>query len=183
MSAENAAGEFDKYKKTITIRDGSTVLLRPIQRNDVDRVLGLFHRFSRETIYLRFHHVLTEMSRDEAVKYCTINYKNTFALVATIGEGASEKILALGGYYQLSQKDAAEFAIVVEDKYQRQGIGTCLLKELSAVAKEKGIRFLEGEILVENRDMMQIIKDCGFQVAQADEEVANRVVLDLTTYQ
>ena len=183
MSARVGDGEFGKYKKAVTLRNGSTAIIRPICHNDVDNLLALFHRFSRETIYLRFHHVLTEMSRDEAVKYCTINYKNTFALVATIGEGASEKILALGGYYRLSQKDAAEFAIVVEDKYQRQGIGTCLLKELSVVAKEKGIRFLEGEILVENRDMMQIIKDCGFQVAQADEEVANRVVLDLTTYQ
>jgi acetyltransferase len=183
MSAENNAGEFDKYKKNIFIRDGSTVFLRPMQGNDVDRVLELFHRFSQETIYLRFHHVVTKMSREEAVKYCTIDYDNTFALVATIEKGASEKLLAIGRYYRLPRKDAAEFAIVVADKYQKQGIGTHLMKELSAVAKAKGVRFFEGEVLIESKDMMQIIKDSGFQETQEFDEGAYHVVLDLDTYQ
>lgn len=182
MPSENAAGEFDKYKKTVTIRDGSTVLLRPIQSGDVDRLLSLFRRFSRETIYLRFHHVVTRMSRDEAVAYCTIDYDNTFALVATAGQGASDKLLAVGRYYRLPRKDAAEFAIVVEDKYQKQGIGTHLMKELAAVAREKGVRFFEGEVLAESKDMMQIIKDSGFQETQELEGGAYRVVLDLDTY-
>jgi acetyltransferase len=182
MSAENTAGEFDKYKTTITIRDGSTVFLRPMQSNDVDRVMGLFRRFSQETIYLRFHHVVTKMSREEAVEYCAIDYDNTFALVATIGKGTSEKLLAIGRYYRLPRKDAAEFAIVVEDKYQKQGIGTHLMKELSAVAKTKGVRFFEGEVLIESKDMMQIIKDSGFQETQEFDEGAYRVVLDLDTY-
>jgi len=88
----------------------------------------------------------------------------------------------MGRYYRLPRKEAAEFAIVVEDKYQKQGIGTHLLKELSAVAKEKGMRFFEGEVLAESKDMMQIIKDSGFQKTQELDGGAYRVVLDLDTY-
>lgn len=172
----------DKYNKPVKLRDGSVVHLRPIELGDVDRLLGLFRCFSRETIYLRFHHVVTKMSREEAVDYCTIDYDNTFALVVTVGKGASEKLLAVGRYYRLSRKDAAEFAIVVEDKYQKQGIGTHLMKELAAVAKEKGVRFFEGEVLAESKDMMQIIKNSGFQETQEFDGGAYRVVLDLDTY-
>ena len=183
MLAENDPWQFSKYKKPFTIRNGSTVFLRPIQRSDVDRLLGLVRRFSRETMYLRFHHIVTKMSRKEAISFCTIDYDYTFALVVTIGEGVSEKLLAVGRYYRLPSKDAAEFAIVVADKYQKQGIGTYLMKELAAAAKENGVRFLEGEVLVENKDMMHVIEACGFQVSEELEEGVYRAVLDLYTYQ
>jgi len=179
----NEPWSFDKYKKPFIIRDGSTVYLRPIQRSDVDRLLGLVRRFSRETMYLRFHHVVTKMSRDEAMKFCTIDYNLTFALVVTIGKGDREKLLAVGRYYRLPRKDAAEFAIVVADSHQKKGIGTHLMRELALAAKTNGIRFLEGEILVENKEMMHIIEACGFQVSEELEEGVYRVVLDLDTYQ
>jgi acetyltransferase len=179
----NDPWKVSRYKKPFTIRDGSTVYLRPIQMSDVDRLLGLARCFSRETMYLRFHHVVTKMSRDEAISFCTIDYDYTFALVVTVGEGTSEKLLAVGRYYRLPSKDAAEFAIVVADKYQKQGIGTYLMRELAVDAKENGIRFLEGEVLVENKDMMHVIEACGFQVSEELEEGVYRAVLDLYTYQ
>lgn len=182
MLSDNDPWQFSKYKKPFVIRNGSTVFLRPIQRSDVDRLLGLARRFSRETMYLRFHHVVTKMSREEAIRFCTIDYDHTFALVVTVGEGDSEKLLAVARYYRLPREDAAEFAIVVADKYQKQGIGTHLMKELTAAAKIGGIRFLRGEVLVENKDMMHIIKSCGFQVSEELEEDVYQVTLDLHTY-
>jgi len=183
MLAEDDSWEFGIYKKPFTIRNGSTVFLRPIQISDVDRLLGLARRFSRETMYLRFHHVVTKMSREEATRFCTIDYDHTFALVVTVGEGDSEKLLAVARYYRLPREDMAEFAIVVADKYQKQGIGTHLMRELAVDAKENGIRYLEGEVLVENKDMMHVIEACGFQVSEELEEGVYRVVLDLHTYQ
>jgi acetyltransferase len=183
MLAENDPWQFGKHKKSFTIRDGSTVYLRPIIRSDVDRLLSLVRRFSRETMYLRFHHVVTKMSREEATRFCTIDYDHTFALVVTIGEGDREKLLAVARYYRLPREDAAEFAIVVADKYQKQGIGTYLMRELSVDAKANGIRYLEGEILVGNTDMMHVIEATGFQVSEELEEGVYHVVLDLHTYQ
>ena len=183
MLNENNPWQFSKYKRPFTIRDGSTVFLRPIQRGDVDRLLSLVRRFSRETMYLRFHHVVTKMSREEATRFCTINYDHTFALVVTIGEENGEKLLAVARYYRLPREDAAEFAIVVADRYQKQGIGTHMMKELAAAAKSSGIRFLQGEVLVENKDMMHVIESCGFQVSEELEEGVYRVTLDLHTYQ
>jgi len=133
-------------------------------------------------MYLRFHHVVTKMSRDEAIRFCTIDYYHTFALVVTIGEGGSERLLAVACYYRLPSEDAAEFAIVVADRYQKQGLGTYLMRELADAAKNSGIRLLQGEVLVENKDMIHVIESCGFQVSEELEEDVYRVTLDLHTY-
>ncbi|MFA5368328.1 MAG: GNAT family N-acetyltransferase [Dehalococcoidia bacterium] len=182
MLAENNPWQFSKYKRPFVIRNGSTVYVRPIQRSDVDRLLSLTRRFSRETMYLRFHHVVTKMSREEAIRFCTIDYDHTFALVVTVGEGDNERLLAVARYYRLPSEDSAEFAIVVADRYQKQGIGTHLMQELADAAKNGGIRYLQGDVLVENKEMMHIIESCGFQVAEELEEGVYRATLDLHTY-
>jgi len=183
MHAEANPWQYGRTKKPFVIRNGSIVYVRPIQRSDVDRLLNLVRRFSRETMYLRFHHVVTKMSREEAIRFCTIDYDHTFALVVTIGDGDTERLLAVARYYRLPSEDSAEFAIVVADRYQKQGIGTYLMKELAEAAKGGGIRYLQGEVLVENTDMMHVIESCGFQVSEEMEEGVYRVTLDLHTYQ
>jgi len=84
----NQSSSLEKYKTAIIIRDGSTLYLQPIQPEDEEGLLALFYHMSRHTVYLRFHHVLTQMSKEEVRRFCTVDYDNTFALVATIGEGA-----------------------------------------------------------------------------------------------
>lgn len=121
MAASPASNSLQKYKTTVILRDGSTLHLRPIQREDEERLLALFYRLSRHTVYLRFHHVLTQMSREEVRRFCTVDYDDSFALVATMGEDIEEKIIAVGRYYRLPRRDAAEVAFVVEDAYKGKG--------------------------------------------------------------
>jgi len=152
MTTSPASHSLDKYKATVILVDGSILYLRPIQSEDEEKLLALFYRLSPRTVYLRFHHVLSQMSKEEVKRFCTVDYEDAFALVATIGEGAEEKIIAVGRYYRLPKRDAAEVAFVIEDVYQGKGIGTHLLEQLAMIAKEKGIRLFEAEVLVENQD-------------------------------
>jgi acetyl coenzyme A synthetase (ADP forming)-like protein len=169
----------EKYETAVILKDGSALRLRPIRRDDEDKLLTLFYRLSTHTIYLRFHHVMTHLSREEVRRFCTVDYENTFALVATIGEGAEEKIIAVGRYYRLPRIDTAELALVVEDAYQEKGIGTHLLEQLAGVAKEKGIRHFEAEVLVENQPMLKMLKDSGFELAQELEMGVYRLVMPI----
>ena len=127
MPTSPAGNSLEKYKAAVILRDGSTLHLRPIQPEDAERLLALFYRLSRHTVYLRFHHALNQMSKEEVQRFCTVDYDDTFAVVATIGEGTEQKIIAVGRYYRLPRRDAAEVALVVEDVYQGKGIGTHLL--------------------------------------------------------
>jgi len=179
MGVNPVASHTEKYKTAVILRDGSTLLLRPIQREDEERLLALFYRLSQHTVYLRFHHVLTRMSKEEVQRYTTVDYENTFALVATLGEDIEEKIIAVGRYARLPKGDAAEAALVVEDAYQGKGIGTHLLEQLAVIAREKGISFFEADVLGENRKMVKILKDSGFKIATKLQYGVYRMVMDL----
>ena len=68
-----------QYESEVILRDGSSMLLRPIRRDDADAWLAFMRRLSQHTKYLRFHHVPKEMNQEEAIRYCTVDYRNAFA--------------------------------------------------------------------------------------------------------
>jgi RimJ/RimL family protein N-acetyltransferase len=168
-----------KYAKAVTLRDGRILHVRPIVANDEDKMIAMFNRLNWHTIYLRYHHVMTHMSKDQALALCTVDYDNTFALVGIVGEEPDERIIAVARYVRLPKGDAAEVAFTVEDSYQGQGIGTQLLEQLAEIARSKGITHLEAEVLAENKDMMIVFQDSGFKVAEEIEFGVYRVVLDI----
>ena len=138
MTANPSDDSLDKYETAVILKDGATLHLRPIRQDDEEKLLAFFYRMSPHTIYLRFHQVLTHLPKEEARRFCTVDYNSTFALVATLGEEAEEKIIAVGRYARLPRGDAAELALVVEDAYQGRGIGMHLLEQLATIAREKG---------------------------------------------
>ncbi len=152
------------YQAEVLLRDGSKVRLRPIRPDDTDAWLFLFSRLSPRTIYMRFHHVIAEVTRAEAETYTNIDYENNFALVAILGEPPDQRIIAIGRFARLANPERAEVAFLVEDSHQGRGISTHLLEHLSIAAREKGIRVFEAEVLSENRDMMEVFRDFGFIV-------------------
>lgn len=165
-----------RYSTAVLLRDGSTLHLRPIQCDDQERLQALFARLSPHTVYLRFHHMLRQLSKDEAFRLCTVDHENSFALVGTVGEGAEEKLIAVARYYRLTNPDAAEMAVVVEDAYQGKGIGTQLLEQLANVARGKGIRSFQAEVLAENQEMLKVLTDSGFEISQELEHGVFRLV-------
>lgn len=189
------------YQATVTLTDGSTLRLRAITPDDVERLLDFFYRLSRHSVYLRFHHVLTHLPREEAERFCAVDGKNSFALVATITKGeevpgsrlptddphtttikqdSAEKIVASGRYYRLPASDEAEIAFTVEDTYQKKGIGTLLLHQLAAIARKHGIRRFQADVLTENHDMIKVLEESGFQVTEQCEGEICRMELNIT---
>ncbi|MCJ7831659.1 MAG: GNAT family N-acetyltransferase, partial [Dehalococcoidia bacterium] len=166
----------EEYEVDVPLRDGSTVHLRPIRPDDDGMMIALFNRFSPRTIYLRFHHVIGEMTKEEVQRYTRIDYQDTFALVATLGEPPDERIIAVGRYARLGNSDRAEVAFVVEDSHQRRGISTHLLDQLAIVARGKDIRIFETDVLGENKEMMEVFRESGFHIESQLEDGIFHVV-------
>jgi len=170
---------FEKYSISVALKDGSSLHLRPILMSDEERLLALFSRMSKQTIYLRFHHVLTYMSKEEARRFCTVDYVNTFALVGTLGEGLEERIIAVGRYARQPGANRAQIAFEVEDNYQGLGIGTHLLDQLAYIARDKGMTIFEAEVLAENKDMMNVLINSGFDMKRTYQGTTYIGLLDL----
>ncbi len=171
---------FERYSTSVALKDGSSLHLRPIQMSDEEKLLALFNRLSKHTIYLRFHHVLNHMSREEARRFCTVDYYNTFALVGTLGEDVDERIIAVGRYAKQPGAERAQIAFEVEDKYQGLGIGSHLLDQLAYIAREKGIISFEAEVLAENQDMMNVLINSGFTLHRQMQGTTYVGIMDLS---
>jgi acetyl coenzyme A synthetase (ADP forming)-like protein len=153
-----------RYETEVLLKDGSRILLRPIKVDDAQSWVQFIGRLSARTKYLRFHHVPGEMGLEDALRFCTVDYRDTFAFVAEVLRGTKPDIVAIGRYYRLPDQHSAEVALAIEDVYQGRGLGTSLLEQLAGVARENGIDRFEADVLAQNEQMMSVFKDYGFHV-------------------
>jgi acetyl coenzyme A synthetase (ADP forming)-like protein len=153
-----------QYETELVLKDGSSILVRPIRTDDIEGWVAFISRLSPRTKYLRFHHVTKDMGREEAKLFCTVDYKNSFAFVAEVQKEQHKDIVAIGRYSRAPAGYSAEIAFAIQDEYQDKGIGTKLVECLVNVALDSGITVFEGDVLSENRDMMGVLRSYGFHV-------------------
>ena len=170
MPVKPTSPDLSQYRREEILRDGYRVLLRPIEKNDVPLWLAFFSRLSTNTRYFRFFNIPKEMTEEDAIRYCTVDYNNSFAYVAEIGKGKDRKIIAITRYYRLPDKCSAEVAFAIEDSYHSIGLGTKLIEVLVNVARENDISIFEADVLSENEKMMITFKDYGFHVSSNLED-------------
>ncbi len=151
------------YETEVLLKDGSRIILRPIISEDIEGWLAFVSRLSRRTKYFRFHS-LPKLGRDDAIRFCTVDYNNTFAFVAEVRGDQRKDIVAIGRYYRLPRRHSAEVAFAIEDAYQGKGIGTKLMEWLANVARENNITSFEADVLGENTEMMGVFRAYGFHV-------------------
>lgn len=152
-----------ELEKRVVLPDGFEVLIRPIQQDDVDRLEAFFSRLSPTTIYFRFHTPLREMPRPELRRYCSVDYQATMALVAQVEEQDSSALVGVARYARLPNSDLAEAAVVVDDTWQRRGIGRELLVYLAEIASQNGIQGLTAAVLAENAAIRRICAQSGYE--------------------
>lgn len=96
-----------------------------------------------------------------------------FSLIA---EAAGGLIVALASCVTLAD-DIADFAVLVEDSYQRQGIGSTLLRLLIAHADHGGVGTLQATVLSEQEWILGLLRgygDCSASVSMGVFEVTLR---------
>jgi RimJ/RimL family protein N-acetyltransferase len=149
---------------TVSLRDGSSVILRPAVPTDRDLLLAGFERLSPESRYRRFFSPMKRMSSSLLDYLTSLDYRDHFAWAALSAEpGPDGRPLGVGvsRYIRLEDPQAAEMAVTVVDDWQGRGLGRVLLDALVMEALENGITRLEGDVLVENRPMQELLRRAG----------------------
>jgi acetyltransferase len=129
---------------------------------------------------MRFFSLVKTLSRDSLARLCRLDYGRDMALVAVARTARGEQIWGVARYYLDGPAGEAEFALVVGDGHQGLGLGRHLMQRLVAVARERGVRRLFGEVLRENGPMLALMRSLGFRPASVSEADVVRVELDLT---
>jgi len=155
-----------KQIESVTLRDGTTVTIRPIRPDDAPRLQAFHARLSPESIYMRFLDQRRQLSDPDARRLVTLDDQTRMAWVATREQDGDERILGVARYDVIdpNRPEVAEAAIIVEDRYQGKGLGTLLVERLVAYARAHGIREFVAEVSVENYRMLRFIQRTGLPV-------------------
>jgi RimJ/RimL family protein N-acetyltransferase len=141
-----------------TLKDGTTVQIRPIRPDDDHVLVEAFRRLSPESVYQRFFTALPELSPGMARYLAHVNYTNRLALLAEIdGELAAvaryERTRSEAG----SDSETVELGLVVLDQWQNRGLGRIMLRAILDAAERNGIHRFRADVLAENRRMLRLL--------------------------
>ncbi|KAA9393456.1 GNAT family N-acetyltransferase [Kocuria coralli] len=169
------------WEADVVLRDGATAHLRPVTPDDQDALLEMFHGQSQNTIYLRFFSHKTTLTKRELERYTTVDHHDRVAFVIMLGSS----MIGIGRYDRTHDPHDAEVAFLISDAHQGRGIGSILLEHLSAAALENGIDHFSAEVLPENRAMLRVFVEAGYDVTRRfdDGVVALEFSIDPTEKQ
>jgi acetyltransferase len=176
-----------QYVSHEELRDGTPVTIRPIRPEDEPLMVKFHETLSEESVYMRYFHMMhlnQRTAHERLTRICFIDYDREMALVAehTDPETREREIL---GVSRLSRRgaapDEAEFSVLVNDRFQRRGVGTLLVSRILEVGRAENLRRITAEILFDNRPMQNILRKGGFQLRRDTEEMV--VKADLELYQ
>jgi acetyltransferase len=125
---------------------------------------------------LRFFAHTAELSAAEVAKLTHLDYQHEMAFIA-LDEDTGHMLGLVRLKDELDER-TAEFAILVRSRLKGHGLGWLLMRRVIDYAKEKGLRRVYGDVLIENTTMLQMCTELGFHALDMGPDM-RRVVLDL----
>ena len=160
-----------ELEETITLSNDRVLLLRPVLPEDEPSLQALVLRTSPEDLRLRFFQPIRKLSHQMAATLTQIDYHREMAL-ATVGPGLPGQA-EMYGIVNLSanpNNDRAEYSIIVDRSLRGLGLGNRLMRRIIAYARARGIQEIHGEVLRENRAMLQLDRALGFAIHNHPED-------------
>ncbi|MCC0048109.1 MAG: bifunctional acetate--CoA ligase family protein/GNAT family N-acetyltransferase [Rhodobiaceae bacterium] len=154
------------------LADGTPLTIRPIRPEDADSEQAFVRGLSPEAKRMRFMHAMKELTPEMLVRFTQIDYSREMALVAVTREEQGPVQQGVARYTINPDQTSCEFAIVVSDTRQHQGLGTRLMQALMDAARDHGLRNIEGAVLSENEGMLHLMKELGFTAHVSPEDPA-----------
>ncbi len=181
MSASTPTADRPSEAVDVILRDGGTLRLRPPTAADAGPLLDFFSGLSERSLYLRFHGFRTV---DGALVAPVLDpdWSHRGALVGCLEGPGVERIVGIASYARAEGAESAEMAFAVADTEQGRGIGTRLLEQLAARARERGVSRFVAEVLASNVGALAVFAAAGFKIVRErdSDEVQLRFPLATT---
>jgi acetyltransferase len=162
--------------RSLTLRDGTRVVARPIRPEDRQIEKEFVQRLSSEAKYFRFMSALGELSEAMLSRFIRIDYDREMALIAVVCENEKETEIGVARYVVNADNTSCEFAVAVADAWQNRGVGTALLLALAAAARARGLLTMEGIVMARNSRMLGLMSALGFSIGAEPGDASIRHV-------
>ncbi len=157
----------------VVLTDGRLGVIRRVTPADGPALHALHDEVSDDALRMRFFnvsrpaahsyvdHVLTHPETMLALVAEVDGHLAGFATAEFVGAGTADT-----GTLHSEVVDTIEIALLVSDAHHGQGLGTLLLEHLFALARDRGVRRVEAQVLVENHPMLEVLAHAGFGFTQ-----------------
>ena len=161
--------------------DGTKVQVRPIGPDDITACSAMLSVCSPKSLYSRYERVIVETPDELAVKLCRPDPRSELTIIAEVAYGTPISIIPFDitaelphlGVAQLiadPHHEAAEYAVLVADPWQSQGLGSALTDLCLRLAYTWGIRRVVAEFLPDNMRIIRILEERRFDLHRNPQE-------------
>ncbi len=165
-----------EWEADVVLADGMVAHVRPIRPDDAEGIHEFHAGQSEESIYLRFFAPIKRLSDRDVHRFTHVDYADRVALVMTVGD----RIVGIGRYDRLKPGGTvAEVAFNVSDHFQGRGVGSVLLEHLADIAREGGVLRFVADVLPQNRKMIGVFRDAGYDASHEFDDGVIAVSFDI----
>lgn len=105
-------------ERTVRLKNGTTVLIRPAHASDADALRAQFHHLTPDQVYTRFFRRVRSLSYPELQTLCNVNHETEVAFLAVTGPRESEVVVGSAAYFLNSTTNLAEIAFMVAPEWR-----------------------------------------------------------------
>lgn len=155
----------------IRLRDGRSVLVRPVLPPDASKHREFVQSMSPTTRRNRFHASVADLP-DPVLRYLVeVDHVDHLALVGEVEEATGARLVAEARWVRREDEpDTADFAIAITDDCQHGGLGNALLDMLQRSAAARGINRLCGHVLRNNVRMSRWLEARGWSMGRDQDD-------------
>ncbi|MFT5721550.1 MAG: acetyltransferase [Motiliproteus sp.] len=164
------------------LKSGRQVTIRPIRGEDEPNHLEMFKRLSPESIRLRYFYSRGAPNHDELASWTQIDYNREMAFIVSaprLDGKPGEETLGVVRASTDADNVSAEFAVVMLDELQGEGLGALLMQKMIDYCRSRGTLRLMGTTMTTNLGMQRLARKLGFDNAYNSEEEAIEMILQL----
>ncbi|MFT3791778.1 MAG: GNAT family N-acetyltransferase [Rudaea sp.] len=145
------------------LRDGTTVLIRPIAGTDVDLERRFIERLSPQSRRYRFLGEMTTPDRALLDKFTHPDPAHEAAFIALVADGAEKREVGVARFSADPSEVQCECAVAVADDWQGKGLATILMRHLIEIARQRGYARMYSIDARENENMCALAEFLGFE--------------------
>jgi acetyltransferase len=160
-----------QYMAPWKLKNGTAVMIRPIRPEDEPLLVKFHETLSEESVYRRFSNRIKldqRIAHERLTRTCFNDYDREIALVVEHKDPQTSQleILGVGRLSKARGLNEAEFALLISDRWQKQGFGTELLKRLVQIGRDEKLDRIFAHIPPDNQAMIHVSKEAGFKITQ-----------------
>lgn len=153
-------------------KSGRRVIIRPVLAEDEPAHRAFHELQSPESIRYRFFQYRKHFSREDVAQMVQIDYDREMVFIANAPreDGEGEETLGTVRTWTDADNLQCEFAVMVHDNMKGEGLGVALMQKMIDYCRSRGTVEMVGNVLPDNRPMLQLAEHMGFEIKYNPEE-------------